>query len=58
MDLYLQYVHFDKQYMQYDDLVQHHLAQILGGADASSEEDAADCSSEAERNGAQQAEGW
>lgn len=54
MDLYLQHVHFDRQYMQYDDLVQHHLSLILGGTSTGSVELAADGGSKAEGGGVQQ----
>lgn len=42
MDLYLQEVHFERRYMRYDDLVQHHLAQILRSATASADSGDAD----------------
>lgn len=30
MDLYLEHVHFEEQYMRYDDMVERHLAELLG----------------------------
>jgi len=36
LDLYLRYVHFQEQYMQYDDLVERHLADILATASGGS----------------------
>ncbi|KAI3438838.1 hypothetical protein D9Q98_001255 [Chlorella vulgaris] len=37
MDLYLQHVHFEKQYMRYEDLVELHLAQLGSGGRGSSD---------------------
>ena len=34
MDLYLNHIHFQPQYMRYDDLVERHLAELLGGSSA------------------------
>lgn len=34
MDLYLHFIHFQPQYMQYEDLVERHLAELLGGSSA------------------------
>jgi hypothetical protein len=37
MDLYLQHVHFEKQYMRYEDLVELHLAELGSGGHGSSD---------------------
>mgnify|MGYP006983416217 CR=1 FL=1 len=38
LDLYVQHVHLDPSSMGYEDLVEHHLAQILGGTSTANED--------------------
>jgi hypothetical protein len=39
MDLYLRHIHFQPQYMRYDDLVERHLAVLLGASGTGSSVD-------------------
>ncbi|KAL4430177.1 hypothetical protein ABPG77_004959 [Micractinium sp. CCAP 211/92] len=47
MDLYLREVHFQERYMAYDDLVERHLAEILGTASLGSGSDEATAAADA-----------